>query len=982
MVYYNHIGVDIMKKLALLVVSIIAILFSLYGCRTNLERITRDENILSIENELGEEVSTAKAGDILTINFKAYEDKIISKFIFNDQDQLKQIENYKYKFKFNGRSPKYSLEYSDIYLKLEKNTNIGELNIDDFLQVNQLDLNKIKYNTLIKLTLKQKEGYKIESLVINNEVINISENQYEFRLLMDSKITVNIQKLEDITLNYDGVSFFDDKGLQISQIKYGATLSKIRISKPSYEIKKVVLDNDIYFKKVSKIVKNQDFTINKKIYAPIKLEITYAPLYNLVLTEEFKKNFIYDIKKYPNLEALEENTVIKFSLKKEYYLGYIYKVLINNEPNLVDKDIELVLNKAQTTTLDCEKEYREYDTSAVDNSKYSIKYYKNSELVSKVKHNDIIDKIEVIAKKYYIISKIAINNQMILTSRKKEFVITNYKISSEVSLNVEPEDYYVVAKIKVNNNLIDITDNRLVEHNLDHGETLERLPVNKLLKLKFKPHEMHKVKDIKINNAEYLFKANNYEVAINYQVNNNIEINIQTQKFSIVIKNIPKGLKFIGVNGIKKDYNDYTPKLNDRIVLQRVEEDPAQYRFITRLLVNNVSYAEIGSDVDLIKGYHPNGDEIKEKFVNCLTYQILDEEVNFNEYQLDQFVNLELEPDENFSYSKDSNFKIYKKTIFELLPNGTTVPKQVEKVLVKKNTIVLFSINSLGKQLDKLTTKINSADEEDQTGLIKDNKFSLKIIDNDNKNEHEFRIKGYFIGEDEAKITYTSNASKYDKIVEYITNSNLNSAENKKNSKFFTSKGENKTIILKKDYNIKIKINNQNCLKYDQVKGEYDYNILALVYIDGENKTAQFMSGGEIVLNKSTKIEIYFEKYQDYKTTYSQFKNKTSKASILNSNEYQKFISIFNDYVGDLNSSKKYLLAVSDYNKLNKLVNDYINLLNSINEENLSCDHKDKVQHDLELSEEIKRINAKYLAKKIKDEIINYTNCNSGGLDV
>ena len=493
---------------------------------------------------------------------------------------------------------------------------------------------------------------------------------------------------------------------------------------------------------------------------------------------------------------------------------------------------------------------------------------------------------------------------------------------------------------------------------------------------------MHKVKDIKINNDEYLFKTNNYEVAINYQVNNNIEIDIQTQKFSIVIKNIPKGLKFIGVNGIKKDYNDYTPKLNDRIVLQRVEEDPAQYRFITRLLVNNVSYAEIGSDVDLIKGYLPNGDEIKEKFVNCLTYQIQDEEVNFNEYQLDQFVNLELEPDENFSYSKDSNFKIYKKTIFELLPNGTTVPKQVEKILVKKNTIVLFSINSLAKKLDKLTTKINSASEEDQTGLIKDNKFSLKITDNDNKNEHEFRIKGYFIGENEAKITYTSNASKHDKIVEYINNSNLTSAENKKNSKFFTSKGENKTIILKKDYNIKIKINNQHRLKYDHVKGEYDYNILALVYIDGENKTADFMNGGEIVLNKTTKIEIYFEKYQDYKTTYSHFKNKTSKASILNSNEYQKFISIFNDYVGDLNSGKKYLLAVSDYNKLNKLVNDYINLLNSINEENLSCDHKDKVQHDLELSEEIKRINAKYLAKKIKDEIINYTNCNSGGLDV
>lgn len=270
------------KKTWLLFLITFFIAFALLGCKkNNLSKLINDPKIAYIGNTSGQAITNAKVGAAIRITFKVGPDQKIAKFIFDNIDQLAKINNNQFEFIYQGYIPKYEIELAELFYKIELTSNINDFNPSELLKINTIDLLNIKANSVIKLNLLTKLGYKLNSVTVNEKIISFINNEYEFVINKDSQIKLDITKMNDIKLVHDYVVFYkleNNNEISITSIKYAETLTKIKVSRPGYQIITIKYNGSVIFKKEQEIIKEVIKEINKPIYDEINLDIEYLPL--------------------------------------------------------------------------------------------------------------------------------------------------------------------------------------------------------------------------------------------------------------------------------------------------------------------------------------------------------------------------------------------------------------------------------------------------------------------------------------------------------------------------------------------------------------------------------------------------------------------------------------------------------------------------------------------------------------------------------
>lgn len=121
---------------------------------------------------------------------------------------------------------------------------------------------KYREGTILTITLNPKTGYELDSFILNNEEVTVTNNQYLYKITTDTTIFINMKTSEGYSLEIKGTPEFDYEVTDPNQNgKYlKETKIDLKITNPNnYELEKVLVNN----KEVTVTDNKVSFTINK-----------------------------------------------------------------------------------------------------------------------------------------------------------------------------------------------------------------------------------------------------------------------------------------------------------------------------------------------------------------------------------------------------------------------------------------------------------------------------------------------------------------------------------------------------------------------------------------------------------------------------------------------------------------------------------------------------------------------------------------------
>lgn len=132
---------------------------------------------------------------------------------------------------------------------------------------------KYREGTILTITLNPKTGYELDSFILNNEEVTVTNNQYLYKITTDTTIFINMKTSEGYSLEIKGTPEFNYEVTDPNQNgKYlKETKIDLKITNPNnYELENVLVNN----KEVTVTDNKVSFTINENTIVEVIFKST------------------------------------------------------------------------------------------------------------------------------------------------------------------------------------------------------------------------------------------------------------------------------------------------------------------------------------------------------------------------------------------------------------------------------------------------------------------------------------------------------------------------------------------------------------------------------------------------------------------------------------------------------------------------------------------------------------------------------------